>query len=436
MKIGIVMTIKDRMELTLQSLKDLINSNLKGDIVIVLIDDGSSVDYVRKFLSNLTDKINVIYHERSIGVKQSLIEGIEYCFSRGCGIVTNLDNDVRLKKDWLEVLINHYKVMPNYIHSGFHSVNKNKDGSERHEIVSDHKSFMMKKSVGGINMLFNKTVYEKYIQPALATPEGNWDYIACRNSYLDGHPICVAVPSLIQHTGIHESSLGHNSELPDVAADWYDLYLPDVTLFGLDDRPNNLNVAMEISQRNIKFGDVRILLNHVDGKKGYSEFMINHLWRHFDTSHVLVIQHDGYVINPTAWDNSWLQYDYIGATWGYKDNMNVGNGGFSLRSKRLCKVLKHYKIDNYHPEDHVICRQLRPKLEADGYEFAPEEVANRFSIEAFGVHSFQGANKYTGQFGFHGGKVDFSGWNGHKPYLPSTPTKRSLKISDIWEGMR
>ena len=36
---------------------------------------------------------------------------------------------------------------------------------------------------------------------------------------------------------------------------------------------------------------------------------------HIQTSHCLLIQSDGFVLFPDKWDDSWLDYDYIGAPW-------------------------------------------------------------------------------------------------------------------------
>ena len=60
--------------------------------------------------------------------------------------------------------------------------------------------------------------------------------------------------------------------------------------------------------------------------EGYSEFVIRELHKYVDTSHCLLVQWDGYVLNPKSWLPQFLDYDYIGAPW----NGNVvGNGGFS-----------------------------------------------------------------------------------------------------------
>jgi hypothetical protein len=129
----------------------------------------------------------------------------------------------------------------------------------------------------------------------------------------------------------------------------------------------------------------------------YSHFVAKTLVAHIHTSHVLLVQWDGYIINPQAWTDEFLEYDYIGATWGFlnKEDYRVGNGGFSLRSKRLLEALQDPEIVETHPEDVAICRQYRPLLEQRyGIRFAPEAVAERFSFESttppdvpFGFHA-------------------------------------------------
>lgn len=107
------------------------------------------------------------------------------------------------------------------------------------------------------------------------------------------------------------------------------------------------------------------------------------------------MQWDGFVRDGTAWSDEFLDYDYIGAPWPqYHDHMNVGNGGFSLRSRKLLAATAN--IDpNGDPEDFVICRTHRVRLENQyGLRFADMDVATRFSYER---------GESTGlQFGFHG----------------------------------
>ena len=134
----------------------------------------------------------------------------------------------------------------------------------------------------------------------------------------------------------------------------------------------------------------------------YSEFMVKQLTNYFDTPHVLVVQWDGFISTPESWSDEFLEYDYIGAPWwpdmvgpGYPKDYCVGNGGFSLRSKRLQDYLATDAVTMTHrAEDVVICQHHREAIEQRGMTFAPLDVARRFShecyasdVNAFGVHA-------------------------------------------------
>ena len=128
----------------------------------------------------------------------------------------------------------------------------------------------------------------------------------------------------------------------------------------------------------------------------YSQLMLKGLLPHVDTSHVLVVQWDGYVVNAQAWDPAFLDVDYIGAKWfWYRDGHTVGNGGFSLRSRRLLEALQDPRVVLSEAEDITIGRASRPLLEDRyGIRFATEATADRFAFEA--------AYPIGKPFGFHG----------------------------------
>jgi len=115
----------------------------------------------------------------------------------------------------------------------------------------------------------------------------------------------------------------------------------------------------------------------------YSRFVLREMPLHIATSHVLVTQWDGFVVDGRAWRDEFLEYDYIGAPWiDAPDHARVGNGGFSLRSRRLLQAGRDARIVECHPEDVALCRTYRRMLEQDhGVRFAPLAVARRFAFE-------------------------------------------------------
>lgn len=212
--------------------------------------------------------------------------------------------------------------------------------------------------------------------------------------------------------------------------------LPDVTLICVSSvNLKETYLAFEKSVEKINFGSVKLVTHErpkdlpdfieyspcylIDSIDVYSYYCIYNLSNHVDTSHCLVIQADGYVANPEKWQDEWLQYDYIGSPWEYSDtayidpfgnHQRVGNGGFSLRSKKLLDVpkqayiewdvnkgdfYKHMNANNF-AEDGNICVHNRHIYEECGCKFAPLEVAVYFSQEKK-VPEAQGITP----FGFH-----------------------------------
>ena len=156
--------------------------------------------------------------------------------------------------------------------------------------------------------------------------------------------------------------------------------LPNVTLVCVDTK--NYGQAINAIQKTLRqittartifFTDIlldmpefeTIQIPHLYNKSAYSKWMIKELGnQHITTSHILVIQHDGFVLDASCWTDEYLNYDYIGAPWLESDGFNVGNGGFSLRSTRLHENLAHDdQIQGLQPEDSAICRIYRDYLE-------------------------------------------------------------------------
>ena len=127
----------------------------------------------------------------------------------------------------------------------------------------------------------------------------------------------------------------------------------------------------------------------------FCDFMAKRAVDYVETERILHVHWDGFVVDPGAWTDEFLDYDYIGAVWPWLEEWKrVGNGGFSLRSRRLLEALRDPRIVETRPEDVAICRTYRPLLEERyGIRFAPEEIANLFSVE----HGWSPRH-----FGFHG----------------------------------
>ena len=163
-----------------------------------------------------------------------------------------------------------------------------------------------------------------------------------------------------------------------------------------------------------------IQINPINSIEEYSNFVIYELHQYLDTSHSLIVQWDGYICNKNKWDSNFLKYDYIGAPFIPRDTDNnysrdkngnfyiIGNGGFSLRSKRLLEAPKKYALKddftftNFH-EDGFFCVLHRNFLESKGFVWAPFDIAKEFSIET--PLSFYDLKKLP--FGFHGKRMLF-----------------------------
>lgn len=190
------------------------------------------------------------------------------------------------------------------------------------------------------------------------------------------------------------------------------LDLPQVTLVAV----TSVNIgatlaAIEWSMAQVDFGAVKLITDHapdhlpsgiewvqiapLSSASAYSGFVLERLAAHVATSHCLLVQWDGHVVHGDRWLPEFLEYDYIGASWPqFADDHDVGNGGFSLRSRALLEACRSPHFRPSHPEDLAIGRDNRAWLEAQGLRFAPRALADAFSAER--------NSDPTMSFGFHG----------------------------------
>lgn len=132
-----------------------------------------------------------------------------------------------------------------------------------------------------------------------------------------------------------------------------------------------------------KFIPIKKQINLYD----YSDIIINHLWLYVDTEYALITQWDGMAVDKSQWTDEFLTCDFIGAPWDGDINGNkVGNGGFSLRSKKLIESLRDTKIQlggvSGQNEDAVICGEFKSYLEEKySIKYASYELAKKFAME-------------------------------------------------------
>ena len=148
--------------------------------------------------------------------------------------------------------------------------------------------------------------------------------------------------------------------------------------------------------------DIKVSLakNLIPGKiKTLALDLVVNLHDRFDTDYVLIIQEDGFPMRSGLTDFVG-KYDYLGAPWVrhstyydlYPYKYCVGNGGFSLRSKKLCEIAScvYDRYFNNIPywwyiqgDDTFYCKTLRfwfRKFVRDIKYSTPEEAA-LFSVD-------------------------------------------------------
>jgi|LauGreDrversion4_2_1035121.scaffolds.fasta_scaffold00922_10 hypothetical protein len=177
--------------------------------------------------------------------------------------------------------------------------------------------------------------------------------------------------------------------------------------------------------KNLPFKDVLFLTSNNDYKNNnfivkyvpkisypiLNKILFQELYDFYNFEYIMTIHLDGFPINNHLWTDEYLECDYIGAPWpsrmGWCRGENlVGNGGFSLRSKKLYQETK--KIKNYLDyffkygvnEDVFISSYdfLREYLESKNIKFPSVQLAKQFSVEI----PIDETHTIENSFGFHG----------------------------------
>ena len=216
------------------------------------------------------------------------------------------------------------------------------------------------------------------------------------------------------------------------------ILLPKITLLSVNcTDPMEAVKALMYSQRGIRFGKVVLythqylgLIHNIEVRhipkltyQEYNDFILS-IGHWISTEFALVIQDDGFVTTPEMWDPRFLEYDYIGAPWpaepswvdqqrlsaeirGVFPHNRVGNGGFSLRSRRFMEASAEFKTCGGLGEDAFLCTKNYQHMVEKGIKFAPMDLAYKFSYEnpllEYGHHWNASVELKTQEhFGFHG----------------------------------
>lgn len=177
--------------------------------------------------------------------------------------------------------------------------------------------------------------------------------------------------------------------------------LRNVTAVAFDHRDPRAMVKMLAAHADaLDLGDLKYL-NHFTGYRQFIYWENFEAYKFVNTPFAMFLHPDGYVIHPELWDPAFLEYDYIGAPWPI-DWINqgtvtsrVGNGGFCIKSRALMSRVAMLPWRDV-PGDFLVCCHYRQQLEAEGFRFAPVDLAARFSVE----HLVPETPAHT--FGFHG----------------------------------
>lgn len=190
------------------------------------------------------------------------------------------------------------------------------------------------------------------------------------------------------------------------------LSLPNITLIALTNDPESHYKAFEESQKGIEWGAVKMIVDYkCNSIDEWNRKIIYELHNYVDTDFAMLIHSDGYVVNPQAWKDEFLDYDYIGAPWplprdeySYRTTeselIRVGNS-VSIRSRKLLTLPNRLGLE-WKPyfgntnEDGFLCVHNRDILEQHGCKFADIDIAKYFSKE----HEIE-ENKGIETFAFH-----------------------------------
>jgi glycosyltransferase involved in cell wall biosynthesis len=439
--VSVIVPTYNRLDMLSETIKSILNQTYKHIEIIVVNDGGASVEGV---IASLNKNNNIVYIEHKVNKGTSAAKNTGLKAATG-KYIAYLDDDDIYYPDHIETLVrfletSDYKVAYTDALRAYQEIQDSRYITVKKEIANTsdfdydrilHENyipvlcFMHEKSCIDEAGMFDETLgahedWDLWMRMSRkfriahikkVTCEFSWRQDASKLTFRNVNIMDVTRQTVFQRgqelRKVADSS-SHKRELrltsPSTTLVCIDCINHDLSIKAIEHCLSvcNFDRTIFFTDRDFSLGsgiDI-IKIPPISTKEEYSRFVIKELNNYIYTDFVLMIQYDGFIINPDAWTDEFLKYDYIGAKWHwYHDGFNIGNGGFSLRSKRLMQALMDESINASsveYGEDTLICRTYRSLLENKyGIKFAPEALADRFSYER---------SQFTGHhpFGFHG----------------------------------
>lgn len=150
-------------------------------------------------------------------------------------------------------------------------------------------------------------------------------------------------------------------------------------------------LPIKVVRRNIP---IKENIDNDDSRQTFSQSLLTLLSEFCSKNFILTIQPDSCIISSKHWRDDFFNYDYVGAPWPMdivkaidmafdkipEPKNFVGNGGFSLRSKKY--VQTSLKMPVMHKnEDLNLCVFNYDNMVSSGIKFAPISKALDFAVE-------------------------------------------------------
>lgn len=224
--IGIVSPIYSRHEYLEKFLNSLSKSNLLN-CILVLVDESMTKDInndkikVRELVKNYKNENTTlikIYKNKHGNMFDSILTGFDL-LAPLCNYLVTIDSDTIHNTDWIKKCVDTFDIVKseiqhsNILLSGFNTTNLGK-----HTVKEYRDEYVIKDSVGGCQMFFDKSIYYEFIRKALISHKWDSNILSVMND-IDGS-IITTKPSVIEHIG-YESSM-QKENVYDYSVDFED----------------------------------------------------------------------------------------------------------------------------------------------------------------------------------------------------------------------